>query len=112
MLYIYLFFFNATAPTEIYTLSLHDALPISAVNSTGSSPQSAEANALLVPPAPLNVHATPGDGQVSLSWSAANGATGYQVLRRTSTTSYSQVATPSGTSFNDTGVTNGTQYFY
>src|SRR6266478_8775000 len=25
----YLFFFNDTAPTEIYTLSLHDALPIS-----------------------------------------------------------------------------------
>ena len=24
------FFFNDTAPTEIYTLSLHDALPISA----------------------------------------------------------------------------------
>src|SRR6202171_6877622 len=24
----YLFFFNDTAPTEIYTLSLHDALPI------------------------------------------------------------------------------------
>src|SRR3712207_7711131 len=29
MLYIY-FFFNDTATTEIYTLSLHDALPISA----------------------------------------------------------------------------------
>src|SRR5687767_15212722 len=26
--YLYLFFFNDTAPTEIYTLSLHDALPI------------------------------------------------------------------------------------
>src|SRR3712207_9518779 len=26
---IYLFFFNDTATTEIYTLSLHDALPIS-----------------------------------------------------------------------------------
>src|SRR5438552_11420547 len=26
---IYLFLFNATATTEIYTLSLHDALPIS-----------------------------------------------------------------------------------
>src|SRR6266513_4270291 len=25
------FFFNDTAPTEIYTLSLHDALPISAM---------------------------------------------------------------------------------
>src|SRR3712207_7888528 len=27
---IYIFFFNDTATTEIYTLSLHDALPISA----------------------------------------------------------------------------------
>src|SRR5262245_63888999 len=27
-LFSYSFFFNATAPTEIYTLSLHDALPI------------------------------------------------------------------------------------
>src|SRR5437762_14209560 len=26
---IYYFFFNETAPTQIYTLSLHDALPIS-----------------------------------------------------------------------------------
>src|SRR5437868_12689773 len=25
---LFFFFFNATAPTEIYTLSLHDALPI------------------------------------------------------------------------------------
>src|SRR5207302_9691074 len=28
-LYPFLFFFNDTPPTEIYTLSLHDALPIS-----------------------------------------------------------------------------------
>src|SRR5690606_39826868 len=28
MMYHYFFFFNDTAPTEIYTLSLHDALPI------------------------------------------------------------------------------------
>src|SRR5205809_7460321 len=26
--FLFLFFFNATATTEIYTLSLHDALPI------------------------------------------------------------------------------------
>src|SRR5258708_24425048 len=30
--YTVLFFFNDTATTEIYTLSLHDALPISEVN--------------------------------------------------------------------------------
>src|SRR5947207_7976276 len=29
-MHFYLFFFNDTAPPEIYTLSLHDALPISA----------------------------------------------------------------------------------
>src|SRR2546427_2225813 len=28
-LYVFFFFFNDTATTEIYTLSLHDALPIS-----------------------------------------------------------------------------------
>src|SRR5260221_1881265 len=32
-----LFFFNDTATTEIYTLSLHDALPISTVKSRGFS---------------------------------------------------------------------------
>src|SRR2546422_4485002 len=29
MFFLFLFFFNDTATTEIYTLSLHDALPIS-----------------------------------------------------------------------------------
>src|SRR3989442_10097786 len=31
----YFFFFNDTATTEIYTLSLHDALPISRCSTTG-----------------------------------------------------------------------------
>src|SRR2546429_5914608 len=30
-LFLFFFFFNDTATTEIYTLSLHDALPISAI---------------------------------------------------------------------------------
>src|SRR3712207_7296268 len=32
------FFFNDTATTEIYTLSLHDALPISFLTAVGQSP--------------------------------------------------------------------------
>src|SRR5579871_3388589 len=32
-----IFFFNDTATTEIYTLSLHDALPISSTRSTGTT---------------------------------------------------------------------------
>src|SRR3712207_9477939 len=34
---VFFFFFNDTATTEIYTLSLHDALPISARCRRGSS---------------------------------------------------------------------------
>src|SRR3712207_7014732 len=34
------FFFNDTATTEIYTLSLHDALPISSSTASSSSPNS------------------------------------------------------------------------
>src|SRR6266540_7272225 len=40
---IFFFFFNDTATTEIYTLSLHDALPISAVGTPGRSPWSTSA---------------------------------------------------------------------
>src|SRR6266480_7807613 len=34
--FIFFFFFNDTATTEIYTLSLHDALPISAYSARSS----------------------------------------------------------------------------
>src|SRR5256885_15252620 len=36
VIYVF-FFFNDTATTEIYTLSLHDALPISSINFIESS---------------------------------------------------------------------------
>src|SRR2546430_10173056 len=36
LILFYFFFFNDTATTEIYTLSLHDALPISALAPNGS----------------------------------------------------------------------------
>src|SRR6266853_6257673 len=36
VVFSFLFFFNDTATTEIYTLSLHDALPISLANAAGA----------------------------------------------------------------------------
>src|SRR5947207_9737409 len=42
LLYFLFFFFNDTATTEIYTLSLHDALPISVFPFRGSVRQSAQ----------------------------------------------------------------------
>src|SRR5258708_23980931 len=35
---LFFFFFNDTATTEIYTLSLHDALPILAIGKLGEEP--------------------------------------------------------------------------
>src|SRR3712207_9174545 len=40
ILVFFFFFFNDTATTEIYTLSLHDALPISTRQATRGSPKS------------------------------------------------------------------------
>src|SRR6185436_1429222 len=55
--------------------------------------------------------------QINLSWGAATdnvGVTGYRVERCAGAgcTSFTQVATPSGTSFNDTGLTASTSYSY
>ena len=66
-----------------------------------------------VPTAPSGLTATAGDAQVSLSWAAATSATTYHVKRATvSGGPYTTVGSPSSTSFNDTGLTNGTAYFY
>src|SRR2546422_3189900 len=50
------FFFNDTATTEIYTLSLHDALPISALSSifSGAPPPRSAAPPLRSPTAPYS----------------------------------------------------------
>ncbi|HXM46152.1 MAG TPA: glycoside hydrolase family 44 protein [Bryobacteraceae bacterium] len=67
------------------------------------------------PSAPTGLAATVGNGTVFLTWQAAGGATSYTVSRGTISGTYSQVGTvtsPSPTSFKDTGLTNGTIYYY
>ena len=44
----FFFFFNDTATTEIYTLSLHDALPISEIDLTGSKLTTALSRSLAI----------------------------------------------------------------
>src|SRR5438034_3706260 len=45
------FFFNDTATPEIYTLSLHDALPISIASQPGSTPRAGRSHGRIVSPA-------------------------------------------------------------
>jgi hypothetical protein len=66
-----------------------------------------------VPPVPVGLVATAGNAQLSLSWTASNGATLYYVKRSTTSGGpYTQISAPSATSYTDTGLTNGTKYFY
>jgi fibronectin type III domain protein len=90
---------------------------VSATNAGGESANSNEASATpsaaTAPPVPANLTATPGDSQVQLTWTASTGATTYNVKRSTTNGGpYTQIATPTSNSYTDTGLTNGTTYYY
>src|SRR6267143_7090133 len=48
--FFFFFFFNDTATTEIYTLSLHDALPINPPSTSGIANSSGALSGLTLPP--------------------------------------------------------------
>jgi hypothetical protein len=66
-----------------------------------------------VPPVPTGLTATAGKAQVALTWNASSGAASYYVKRSTTSGSgYAQIATPAAANYTDTGLTNGTKYYY
>ncbi|HPD32128.1 MAG TPA: fibronectin type III domain-containing protein [Phycisphaerae bacterium] len=89
---------------------------VSAANSEGESPNSAEASAtpqVPVPPVPTGLTATPGNGQIALAWNVSAGATSYNVKRSTASGGpYTTIASPTTNSYTNTGLTNGTVYYY
>lgn len=65
-----------------------------------------------LPVAPTGLVAIPGNTQVLLSWNA-NGAPGYNVKRSTTDGGpYATIGSPAANTFTDTGLVNGTTYFY
>lgn len=68
------------------------------------------------PTAPAGLAAAVGSGVVHLTWQPAGGATSYTVSRGTTSGGpYAKVGTvtsPAPTSYKDTGLTNGTTYYY
>ena len=90
---------------------------VSAVNTVGEGANSTEASALPVlppPPAvPGGLTATGINGRVKLTWTAASGATSYQIRRASvSGGPYTLLATTAATSYEDTQVTIGVSYYY
>src|SRR5207344_2333658 len=65
------------------------------------------------PATPTGLTASAANAQVNLTWSASTGATAYYVKRSTTTGGpYTQIATPTTTTYADSTVTNGTKYYY
>jgi alpha-amylase len=97
---------------------------VTAVNSAGESGMSASASSTTpasggggtLPAVPAGVNATAASStQVNVTWTAASGATSYNVYRSLSQTgTYAKLngTAITGTSYSDTTVTGGTQYWY
>jgi fibronectin type 3 domain-containing protein len=88
---------------------------VSALNSSGESTNSTEVSAtpLAPPAAPTGLAATVGNSTVALSWSATATATNYYVKRSLTTGSaFTTIATNASLTFTNTGLTNGTLYYF
>jgi hypothetical protein len=92
---------------------------VSALDAAGESANSTQVSAfpaaptVSTPAVPAGLTATGGNAQVSLSWSASSGATGYHVMRATTSGGpYTQVGAPTSAVYTDASLQNGTTYFY
>lgn len=107
-----------TIPSSVDSLSLYwDSLRLAEVNEGSYAlvdPTQDLAPVTGAPAAPGGLTAIADDASIGLSWNASIGATSYSVKRSLlEGGSYTTIATSvSGTSYNDTGLTNGTTYYY
>jgi len=90
---------------------------VMAYNSSGNSSYSNEVNATTCPASPSDLSATAGSiSQIDLIWNDnSSGEAGFMIERKTgSGATYSQIATVDAdvTTFSDTGLSEGTRYYY
>ena len=103
--------FTETVPSNgIFTIqfvTVKDNAQVNGIEILSSSSPAA-------PPAPTGLVATAGNGSVALTWTASAGATSYSIYRGTASggEGTTPVATTTSNSFTDTGLTNGTTYYY
>ncbi len=88
---------------------------VTAVNKDGESTPSPEVSATLALPGPTGVTATPGNGQVTIAWTAMTDVTSYNIYWSTTPgvtiangTKITGVASP----YVQSGLINGTTYYY
>lgn len=88
---------------------------VQATNSSGGGAFSSEVSVtptIALPSTPSGFTATGTNSAVVLNWSAASGASGYNIKRATTSGAEVTIASAATTSYTDTAVVNGTTYFY
>lgn len=99
----------ASSSTHTYTVAARNA---GGPSTTSAGPVSATTLAG-PPPAPTGLTGTGSRSSVTLNWNSAPGATSYQVWRATSSTGpFSQVGSPSVTTFTLSGLPRRTSYWF
>jgi Galactose oxidase-like, Early set domain/Divergent InlB B-repeat domain/PKD domain len=104
---------SSTLTMRTSTSTVPYALSLTITGTSGTISHTASTTLLINLAPPAGLTATAGDAQVSLSWPASVGASGYHVKRAmVDGGPYETFACPSGTSIVDTGLVNGTTYYY
>jgi fibronectin type 3 domain-containing protein len=87
---------------------------VTAINGWGESQRSAPVCAVPQGPplTPTGLTASPGDGQVILTWNPSNTATSYTLYRNTAGGALTSLASVSTTSYTNEGLADGTRYCY
>ncbi|TVY00333.1 hypothetical protein FPZ49_33150 [Paenibacillus cremeus] len=93
---------------------------VSATNDIGVGDDSSQASVtpaivvVVAPAAPTNLSASAGNAQVTITWRSVAGAASYKIKRSTTSGGpYTEITSGvTGTSYKDTTVTNGTDYYY
>ena len=88
---------------------------VTAVNKDGESTPSPQVSATLPLPELTGVTATPGNGQVTIAWTAVPGATSYHIYWSTTsgvTTANGAKITDATSPYVQSGLINGTTYYY
>jgi len=104
---------TSTLTIDTTTSAVPYALSLTIQGTSGTIVHTTSTTLLLTLETPSGLVATPGNSQVALSWQPTTGASGYQVQRSlVSGGPYESLGCPSGAAWTDTGLANGTTYYY
>lgn len=102
---------TSTLTMNTTTAAIPYATSVSVHGSNGGTTHTASTTLIVNIAPPANLAATTSSGTVNLTWDPSIGANSYHVSRSRGG-EFQTIACPSGTSYSDTGLTDGTTYHY